>query len=355
MPDFHAALERMLDQGDFIMGKEVLKIEDTVAKYIGVSHAISLNSGTDALLFALQALGIGPGDEVITTPFTFVATAEVIATVGATPVFVDIDEETLNIDPEKIAAAITEKTKAIIPVHIFGNPAEMDRIMDIAKPKGIAVIEDACQAMGSVYKGKKVGSIGTFGCFSFFPTKNLGCFGDGGMVVTNDEALAQKIKLLRSHGSSPQNKYFNIARGANSRLDTFQAAVLNIQYPLFEGWNQKRHQLAQAFSTELSSVGDLVLPAEDKPECFQVFHQYTVRTKRRDELKKHLEAKGVPTMVYYSLPLHLQPVFAYAKYKEGDLPIAEKATREVISLPFYPELSSEDRELIISAVKEFFI
>ncbi len=348
-----AALATVFKNGDFINGKAVSEFEKAFATHHGVSHALGMNSGTDALVLGLEALGIGAGDEVITSAFTFFATAEAIAQVGATPVFVDIDPATFNINPALVEKAITPKTRAILPVHIFGQPAHMDELMLIAKNHNLKVVEDACQAVGAEYKGKKVGGFGDVGCFSFFPSKNLGACGDGGIATTNSPELAAQMKLLKSHGSSPQDKYFNIALGYNTRLDTMQAAILAIKLPHLNEYNEKRAVHAQAYNEALSKIGDCVVPVPSA-DTKHVYHQYTFRTSRRDELKKHLDELGIPTMIYYRVPLHLQPVLKYLGYAEGSLPETERACKEVISLPIYPELSAENRTAVIEAIRSFF-
>jgi len=356
------AIKEVLESGQFIGGKEVERFEKEFAKFCGVKYAISVNSGTDALFLSLKALGIGPGDEVITTPFTFIATAEVIANLGAKPVFVDIDPKTFNIDPSKIEKAITKKTKAIIPVHLFGQMANMEEIMRIAKKYKLFVVEDAAQTIGASYKSKTknqkskikmAGSIGDIGCFSFFPSKNLGAFGDGGMVVTNNKKLAEKIYLLRNHGSSPKNKYLNLILGTNSRLDAIQAAILRVKLKYLKKWIKKRQEIAKYYNQSLKGIGDIKIP-EIFPDKTHTFHQYTIRTKYREELKNYLQNQGIPTMIYYPIPLHLQPAFKYLGYKKGDFPESEKAAKEVLSLPIYSELSKKEQDFIVKKIKKFY-
>ena len=356
------AIKRVLKSGQFIGGEEVENFEEEIAKFCGVKYAISVNSGTDALFLSLKALGIGPGDEVITTPFTFIATAEVIANLRAKPVFVDIDPKTFNIDPSKIekylkAKSYKLKAKVIIPVHLFGQMADMPRIMAIARKYHLSVIEDAAQAIGakcqmSNIKSQKSGSIGDVGCFSFFPSKNLGAYGDGGMVITNNKKLAKKIRLLRNHGSSPKEKYLNLILGTNSRLDAIQAAILRVKLKYLKKWNKKKQEIAKYYNLSLKGVGDIKVP-EILPDRTHTFHQYTIRTKYRDKLKKYLEKQGIPTMIYYPLPLHLQPAFKYLGYKKGDFPEAEKASKEVLSLPIYPELSNKDQKIVVRKIKKY--
>ena len=354
------AIKRVLDNGQFIGGKEVEEFEKEIAKFCGLKYAISVNSGTDALFLSLKALGIGKGDEVITTPFTFIATAEIIANCGAKPVFVDIDPKTFNIDPNSVLKYLStlrtkKRPKAIIPVHLFGQIADMDRIMRIARKYKLYVIEDAAQAIGAEYKGKKAGSIGDVGCFSFFPSKNLAAYGDGGMVVTNNKKIADKIRLLRNHGSSPKEKYLNLIVGTNSRLDALQAAILRVKLKYLPKWSKKRAEKATYYSTHLvtQSPNDLVTPYI-APGHTHIFHQYTIRTKNRDQLKKYLEKNGIPTMIYYPLPLHFQPAFKYLSYKKADFPEVEKAAKEVLSLPIYPELKKAEQDFIIRKIKEFY-
>ena len=347
------AIKRVLDSGVFIGGEEVEKFEKEIAKFCGTKYTVGINSGTDALFLSLKALGIKQGDEVITTPFTFIATAEVIANLGAKPVFIDIDPKTFNIDPSKIEEVITKKTKAIIPVHLFGQMAEMGKIMRIAEKYKLYVIEDAAQAIGAEYKGKKAGSIGDIGCFSFFPAKNLGACGDGGMVITNNKKLADKIRLLRNHGSSKKEKYLNLILGTNSRLDAIQAAILRVKLKYLNRWNKERRDYARYYSQGLKGIGDVITPVIESNRS-HIFHQYTIRTKFRDKFQKYLKEKGIPTKVYYPLPLHLQPALKYLGYKKGDFPQAEKATREVLNLPIYPEIPQKYQDFIIKKIKIFY-
>jgi len=347
------AIRKVLESTIFIGGKEVEEFEKEMTEFCGAKHAIGINSGTDALFLSLKVVGVGSGDEVITTPFTFIATAGVIANCGAKPVFVDIDPESFNIDSSKIEEKITEKTKVILPVHLFGQMADMDEIMAIAKKYNLSVIEDAAQAIGAEYKGKKAGTIGDFGCFSFFPSKNLGAYGDGGMVVTNNEELAEKIRLLKNHGSSPKEKYLNLIIGINSRLDAIQAAILRVKLKYLSKWSKEKAEKAFYYNEKLKEVGDIITPVifSDRNH---IFHQYTIRTKSRDELQKYLKEKEIPTMAYYHLPLHLQPAFEYLNYKTGDFSESERAANEVLSLPTYPELPKKDQDFVIEKIKEFY-
>ena len=349
--EIEVSIKRVLDDGVFIGGKEVLEFEKELKEFLGVKNAITLNSGTDALFLSLKALEIGAGDEIITTTFTFIATAEIILNLGAKPVFADIKDDTFNIDPEEIEKRITPKTKAIIPVHLFGKPAEMERILEIAKKHKLYVIEDAAQAIGAKYKGNSAGTMGDTGAFSFFPSKNLGAFGDGGLVTTNNSDLADKIMLLKNHGSSSDSKYFNLVSGINSRLDSIQAAILRVKLKHLNDWNRKRLENSRYYNFQLKEVKEIILP-----DAFDgdVFNQYTIKAKNRDTLKKYLESKEIATAVYYPLPLHLQPAFKELGYKQGDFPLSEKAGREVLSLPIYPEISKKDQDLIIEAIKSFY-
>ncbi|MBI3578170.1 MAG: DegT/DnrJ/EryC1/StrS family aminotransferase [Ignavibacteriales bacterium] len=342
------AVHRVLDSGHFIMGKEVGEFESASAQYLETKYAIGCASGTDALQVAMMALGIEPGDEVITSPFTFVATAETIALLRAVPVYVDIDPVTYNIDPSKIEAAITQKTKAIIPVHLYGHPADMEGIMAVANKHGIPVIEDMAQAMGAEYNGKKVGGIGMLGCISFFPSKNLGAFGDAGMVVTNDAALAEKVRMIIVHGSKV--RYYHEVLGVNSRLDTLQAAILNVKLKHLESYHQARRNAAQTYN-RLFDGADVVIPTEAS-YARHIYHQYTVRLKNRDIVAKHLASKKIPHGIYYPIPLHLQQAFSNVANPKGAFPVTEHATEEVLSLPMHTELTEDQQEYIVGAVRE---
>ena len=349
-PEIDQAIHAVLDSGQFILGKEVGEFECQVAGYVGVKEAVGCASGTDALQIAMMAFGIGPSDEVITTPFTFVATAETIGILGAKPVYVDIDPVTFNIDPGKIEAAITPRTKAIIPVHLYGQPADMDPIMAIARRRGLKVIEDAAQAMGASYKGKKVCSFGDAGCISFFPSKNLGGFGDGGMVVTDDPALGAKIRMIAAHGS--KKRYYHEVLGVNSRLDTIQAALLSVKLRYLESWNSSRQHCASRYDELLK--GTPVTVPHIARSGQHIFHQYTVRAPKRDMLAAFLKENGIPHAIYYPVPLHLQEAFAMAGNRKGDFPVTEKAAEEVLSLPMHTELTEEQLVYVTDAVKEFY-
>jgi dTDP-4-amino-4,6-dideoxygalactose transaminase len=349
-PEVDAAVHRVLDSGQFINGKDVGELECDVAGYLGVKFAVACASGTDALQVAMMALGIGPGDEVISTPFTFVATAETIALLGAKPVYVDIDERTFNIDPSKIEAAVTPRTRAIIPVHLYGQAADMEGIMAVARRRNLKVIEDSAQAMGATYRGHKVCSIGDVGCISFFPSKNLGCFGDGGMMVTKDAALAETMRVVAAHGS--RVRYYHDMIGVNSRLDTLQAAILRVKLRYLDQYNEARRAAAARYSEMLT--GSPATVPYVSPDGGHIFHQYTLRVPKRDELADHLKAKGIPHAVYYPVPLHLQKAFAMTGGKAGDFPVTEQAAREVISLPMHTELTVEQQTVITDAIKEFY-
>ncbi len=350
--EVNLALIQTLKEGNFILGKRVKVLEKKIAKLVGTKFAVGLNSGTDALFLSLKALGIGRGDGVITTPFSFMATAEVIATVGARPVFVDINPETYNIDADKIKKAITKKTKAILPVHLYGQMADMKKIMQIAKRKSLFIIEDAAQALGASQNGKIAGSIGVAGCFSFFPTKNLGAFGDAGMITTNNGKLAEKLKMLRNHGS--REKYYHEFLGVSSRLDEIQAAIILAKLPYLKKWNKKRQKIASFYDKNLKGVGDIIIPSALKNNV-HIYHQYTIRTKYRDALVRFLKRKNIPVAIHYSIPLHLQPALKYLGYEKGDFPEAERAADEVISLPIYPEFKKSEQQKIVKEIKNFFL
>jgi dTDP-4-amino-4,6-dideoxygalactose transaminase len=349
-----AAVTRVFESQHFIMGPEVEAFEQETAPLTGCPFAIGCASGSDALLLALMALEIGPGDEVITTPFTFVATVGSIARLHARPVFVDIDPESFNLDVRKLERAISPRTKAIIPVHLFGLAAEMDAILEIAGRNKIPVIEDAAQAIGAKYKQELVGGLGTVGCLSFFPSKNLGGAGDGGLLSTKDPILADRLKVLRLHGS--RQKYHYELLGMNSRLDALQAAVLRVKLRHLESWTTGRRRNAERYR-QLFSECKKVLPVRvPRPPSnrFHVYNQFTIRTPRRDALKTYLQQNGIPTEIYYPHPLHLQAAFANLGYHAGDMPESEKASSEVLSLPIYPELTEPQQARIVSCIAEFF-
>lgn len=368
-----AALE-VLSSAKYIMGENVIEFEKEFASYIGVKHAISVGNGTDALVLALKAMGIKSGDEVITTPFTFFATAEAISAVGAVPVFVDVDKETFNIDVTKIEEKITNKTKAIIPVHIFGQAADMDEINKIAKKHNLLVLEDACQAIGGKYKGKNIGALADAACFSFFPTKNLGCAGDGGMIVTDNDDIAIIARALRTHGSGENGqkaynllnniteevktaegaddtvynplKYYNYLIGYNTRLDAIQAALLRIKLKEIDKWNAKRREIVKIYNDALQN-SDYVTPF-CREDVEHVYHMYILQSENREEVIAKLKKAGVATGVYYPIPLHLQKVYKDLGYKEGDMPVAEYLSHRTFAIPVYPELTKEQVEYILS-------
>ena len=352
------AVGKVLESQLFIMGPQVRELEAEVASLVGCKFALGCASGSDALLLALMALDIDSGDEVITQPFTFVATAGSIARLKAKPVFVDIDPETNNLDARQLESAITGKTRAIMPVHLFGLPADMDAITRIAKAHGVPVIEDAAQSIGSQYRGKNVGNIGEFGCFSFFPSKNLGGAGDGGLITTNDPILAERLAVLRDHGS--RKKYHYDLIGMNSRLDTLQAAILLVKLKYLDKFNQARRRNADRYADlfKQAGVGKWVsLPVQ--PEgCRHVYHQFVIRVQQqdgqRDELRDYLRARGIPTEIYYPAPLHLQPAFAYLGYGAGAFPQAEEASRQVLALPIFPQMTEEQQKLVVKTIADFF-
>jgi dTDP-4-amino-4,6-dideoxygalactose transaminase len=346
--EIDAAISNVVDSAHFILGPNVAELEKETAAYHGAKFAVGVASGTDALLLALRACGIKEGDEVITTPFTFVATAEVISNTGAKPVFVDIDPGTFNIDPDEIRKKINSRTKAIIPVHLYGQPADMDAIMDLAKKHNIRVIEDSCQAIGAKYHGKHVSTIGDAGCISFFPTKNLGGFGDGGMVITNSEEIYNTVKVLRGHGSRVTYHYDMV--GFNSRLDEIQAAVLRIKLKYLESWMEARRKSAAIYNEMLP--GSVETPKE-YPNVRHVYNQYTIKVKDRNKLQEFLKTKGIGSMIYYPLALHLQKVYEELGYKKGSMPDCEKVQDHVLSLPIFPELTEAQVTEVASAIKEF--
>lgn len=350
-----AAVTRVMENQQFILGAEVASFEAEIAAALGAKHAIGCASGTDALILSLMAAGIGPGDEVITTPFSFIATAGSIVHVGARPVFVDIDPVTFNIAPAKIEAAITPKTRAIMPVHLFGLPADLAPIVALAKSRRLVVIEDAAQAIGARYKGHFVGTFGNFGCFSFFPSKNLGGAGDGGLIITNDSSLADRLRMIRVHGSS--KKYFHEVHGVNSRLDALQAAVLRVKLRHLGEWEAGRQNRAERYRRLLEQKGlgrFLAWPLVPPSQFHHVYNQFTIRAQRRDELKDSLGLNGIPSEIYYPLCLHLQKAFAHLGYEAGRLPEAEKASKEVLSLPVYPELPDGRQDMVVQAVESFY-
>jgi dTDP-4-amino-4,6-dideoxygalactose transaminase len=359
--EIKSALDGVFETQQFILGSQVQALEEKIAQYCRTRYAMGVASGSDALLLSLIALGIGTGDEVLMPSFTFFATAGSVSRLGAIPAFVDINPETYNIDPSKIGEKITARTKAIIPVHLFGQCSDMDPLLQIANAKKLFVIEDAAQALGAEYKpqagseGRRAGQIGDFGCFSFYPTKNLGAFGDAGMVTTDHSDLAEKVRLLRVHGSQP--KYFHKTVGINSRLDTLQAAILLVKFKYLEKWTAERQKKAERyqrlFQDLISSVKGLKLPTIQYQNR-HIFHQYVIRAPERDRLKEFLTREGVGTDIYYPLPLHLQECFSFLKYKRGDLPNSERASEEVLALPIYPELTEDQQVAVVERIKAFY-
>lgn len=352
--DLRQALDRVMSSQRFVLGDEVRGLENSIAAYCQTKHAVGCASGSDALLLALMALDVKAGDEVITTPFSFFATAASIARLGARPVFVDIDPRTYNIDPSQVADAITSRTRVIMPVHLYGQCAPMDQLLDIGRRHGIPVVEDAAQAIGATDNGRPAGSMGSIGCFSFYPTKNLGGAGDGGIMTTNDDAIAARLRRLRAHGGS--NEYEHEEVGVNSRLDELQAAVLRVKLPSLDRWSDERASKAALYSKLLSEAElsfPLVTP-QVRADGRHIFHQYVIRVPgNRDALMEHLKAHNVGTKVYYPIPLHLQACFNYLGYKEGQFPEAESAAKETFALPAYPELTDEQQVYVVEAIRDF--
>lgn len=358
-----AALEKTFQSNAFILGPDVGELEERVAAYCQAKYGIGVTSGTDALLLALMALGVGPEDEVITTPYSFFATAGVIVRLRAKPVFVDIDPHTYNIDPARISDAVTPKTKVIIPVHLYGQCADMAPIMNIARRHNLSIIEDAAQAIGSEYRdGHRSCSMGTIGCLSFFPSKNLGCLGDGGMAVTNDSELAERMRVLRVHGSKP--KYYHKLIGGNFRLDTIQAAVLNVKLNYLDGWTKRRQENAERYEL-LFQQSDVVQKGKVRlPEAvyrsggvkhYHIYNQFVLRAERRDDLMAHLKQKGIGAEIYYPVPFHLQECFRYLGHKHGDFPDSERAANETIAIPIYPELTPAKQTEVVEAIAAFYL
>jgi dTDP-4-amino-4,6-dideoxygalactose transaminase len=348
-----AAVERVFESQHFILGPEVEAFEREAAEYCRIKHAIGCGSGSDALLLALTALGVGPGDEVVTASFSFFATAGSIARLGARPVFVDISPDDFNVDPNLIERAITPRAKAILPVHLFGQCAEMDAIREVADRHNLPVIEDAAQAIGAGYCERLAGAMGAVGCFSFFPSKNLGGAGEGGLMTTDDDDLAERLRLLRVHGMRP--KYYHKVVGVNSRLDALQAAVLGVKLKYLDRWSDARRRNAEHYDKLFAEAGveEVTTPAV-RPNRRHIFNQYTIRCSRRDELMDFLKRRGVGSEIYYPAPLHLQECFAHLGYKPGDLPATERASRECLSLPIYPELTEEMRQYVVEKIAEFY-
>ena len=345
--EIDAAVLNVFDSTQFVLGKEVAAFEELFAAYTQTRYVMGVNTGTSALHLSLLAAGIGKGDEVITTPFTFIATVSAIDYTGATPVFVDIDPVSFTIDPAKIEAAITPRTKAILPVHLYGQPADMDPIIEIAKRHGLVVIEDAAQAHGAEYKGRRVGSIGDLGCFSFYPGKNLGAYGEGGAVTTNNPEFARTIRMLRDWGA--ERRYYHDLKGYNYRLEGVQGAVLKVKMKYIEGWTEARRTVAARYDVALADSG--IPTPHAAPDRRHVYHIYAIRDAQRDALQTYLQNQGVSTGIHYPIPVHLQGAFAELGHKDGDFPHSEAAAREVLSLPMYPELPPDQQEIVIAALK----
>jgi len=354
--EIQAAVSRVLNSQQFILGPEVRELERELAVYCECAAAVGCASGSDAILLALMACGIGPGDEVITTPFSFFATAGSIVRLGAKPVFVDIDEETFNIAPDLIERAVTKRTKVVMPVHLFGQCAEMERINELAAAHDIAVVEDAAQAIGAKYKGRRAGNLGLIGCFSFYPSKNLGGAGDGGLLTTNDPEIAQSLQDLRSHGA--RKKYYHDRVGINSRLDSIQAAILRVKLPCLDQWAQARRDNARRYGSMFEERGlarseNIRLPQE-RADVLHVYNQFVLRARERDDLRRFLAEKGIGTEIYYPLPLHLQPCFSDLGYKAGDFPESERAAREALAIPIYPELGEAAQRRVVDMIAAFY-
>lgn len=352
---FNEALTAVAASGQYILGPQVSAFESEVARYLGVPHAIGCASGTDALILAMMALRIGPGDEVITTPFTFIATSEAIVHVGATPVFVDVDPQTFNLDVDQIESAITPRTRAILPVHLYGLPASMAAIQALAKRHGLFVVEDCAQAMGAAINGQKIGAIGDIGCFSFFPTKNLGAFGDGGLLTTHDDALAERLRMLRVHGS--RQRYYHDEPGLNSRLDEMQAAVLRVKLPHLDAFNAARQRIARTYTEGLRALGDQLITPITPPGMTHVFHQYTVQLRTddptaRDRLQQTLAQAGVGAMIYYPIPLYDQKTHADLHCDRQAYPQCERLRTRVLSLPMFPELNADEQQYVMDTLME---
>jgi dTDP-4-amino-4,6-dideoxygalactose transaminase len=345
------AVLRVLGNCNFILGREVEEFEENFAKYLAVEHAIGLSSGLDALRLALEALEIGAGDEVIIPANTFIATALAVSAVGAHPVLADIDPISYNIDPNRIEDAITPRTRAIMPVHLYGQPCDLDAVLDIAHRHGLRVIEDACQAHGARYRGRRAGTIGDIGCFSFYPGKNLGAYGDGGAAVTSDKELAEKINRLRNYGQ--RKKYYHSQKGLNARLDTIQAAVLGVKLKYLDEWNSRRAAHAVHYETLLKQIEEISLP-KTGPDRDHIFHLYVIRIKERDRLQQFLAERGITTLIHYPVPIHLQEAYAELGYERGTFPITESASQEILSLPMYGELLTEQIERVSASIIDFF-
>jgi len=359
--ELRPVVDEVLESQIFIMGPKVAELEKAVADYSGTAYAVGVSSGTDALLVSLMALGVKADDEVVTTPFTFFSTAGAVARLGARPVFVDIDPVTFNLDPARLDRGITSRTRAIIPVHLFGQCADMDAIREVAARRGVPVIEDAAQSIGAEYKGRRAGALAELGIFSFFPSKNLGGFGDGGMVVMNDKALYDKVRMLRVHGSAV--KYYHKFVGGNFRIDAIQAAVLLVKLGYLDGWTKGRQENAAyydraIFESGLAAKGLVITPQaiykERGDAHYHIYNQYTLRVKDRDPLRAFLKERGIGTEVYYPVPLHLQECFKELGYREGDFPVSEEAAKTALSLPIFPELTVEQKDYVLDSIRAFY-
>lgn len=350
-PEIHTAIQSVIESMQFISGKVVSNFEQKFAAAQRVKYCVAVGSGTEALHLALWTLGVGPGDEVVTTPHTFIATSEAILLTGAKPIFVDIEASSFNIDTSKIETVITKKTKAILPVHLYGQPCDLDPIIQITNQYNLLLVEDACQAHLAEYKGKTTGSLGVAGAFSFYPGKNLGAYGEAGAVVTNDEALYLKMSKLRNHGQV--EKYYHDHWGHNYRMDEIQAAVLGVKLKHLAAWTAARRRNAQLYNEHLRDISDICLPTE-MPDTIHVYHLYVIRTPKRDALRSYLEQKGITTGLHYPTPLHLQKAFQALGYKEGDFPVTEQIAREILSLPMYPELTKDQIQYVCDSIREFF-
>jgi len=350
-PDLSEAVSKVIESNGYILGPDVKAFEEEFAAWSGCKEAIGVASGLDALKLSLRALGVGPGDNVITAANTFIATTLAISSIGATPVLVEMDPTSFNLDPSLLAAAITPRTKAILPVHLYGQPADMQPIIEVAEKHGLPVMEDASQAHGAEYKGKRVGSLGEVAGFSLYPGKNLGAYGDGGVITTQNSELAETLRTMRNYGSS--EKYRHDLLGENSRLDSLQAAILRLKLPHMDRWNQQRAQNADAYRERLHGVGDLQLP-QVSPDCRHVYHLFVIRTSHRDELMKYLQANGVGCIIHYPIPIHLQPAYKEHHWQEGDFPITETCAKEILSLPMFPELAVEQIDYVCETIRQFF-
>ena len=349
--DVLSGMTEVMSKANFILGYQVSEFENHFASYVECQYAVGVASGLDALKLGLKVLGVGQGDQVITTANTFIASTLAINAVGAIPVLVDVELDSFNMDPNKLESAINAKTRAIMPVHLYGQPVNLDEIMRIAKKYNLSIIEDASQAHGAKYKGKRVGSFGDLGAFSLYPGKNLGAYGDGGIVTTNNRVLAEKLKSYRNYGSA--KKYYHDVLGENSRLDTLQAAVLNVKLPQLDSWNEKRGEVARVYNDKLSGIGDIITP-KIVQESEHVFHLYVIRTKWRDDLAQYINEKGIGNIIHYPIPIHLQEAYEDYAWQRGDFPNTEQLANEILSLPMYPDLTSEQLDEVVRTVKAFY-